>query len=148
MRMLSRSRCGKASSNWKGDEVGYFALHVWVRKNKGKATKCVRCSSDYWVEWANIDGNYKRDTNDYISLCRKCHREHDYNDSKYTQLKNARSKIKVFKFMGETKVQAAKRLGGTASMIDRRLKMGWSLCEAFSKPARVFRWKNTTEPPK
>lgn len=145
MRNIARNRYGEKHSAWKGENAGYFAKHIWIRKAKGKATICIKCQSNYWVEWANIDGKYKRDVNDYISLCRKCHREHDYNESKYIQLKNARANINVFRFKGETKEQAAKRLGGTDSMIDRRLKMGWSLNKAFSIPARRFTWKNKKE---
>jgi len=59
--------------NWKGDKVGYSALHKWVYKKLGKAILCSWCFSSKNVEWANISENYKRDINDWIQLCRRCH---------------------------------------------------------------------------
>jgi hypothetical protein len=65
------------NNNWKGDKVGYSALHHWVTRKKGKATVCSACSSCKNVQWANISGEYKRDVNDYKALCYKHHREYD-----------------------------------------------------------------------
>ena len=66
---------------WEGDKVGYFALHAWLNRNKGKANKCEskNCLSKNpkKFEWANISGEYKRDLDDYESLCIKCHRAKD-----------------------------------------------------------------------
>lgn len=62
---------------WKGDKVGYFALHQWVNKKLGKPGKCEKCGKDglkrKQIHWANISGNYKRDINDWIRLCSRCH---------------------------------------------------------------------------
>lgn len=70
---------GKENFNWKGDSVGYSALHSWIRKNKGTPKKCEHCgrTDKKKYEWANISGEYKRDLNDWIRLCTKCHREFD-----------------------------------------------------------------------
>jgi hypothetical protein len=63
---------------WKGNNVGYFALHSWISRNKGKPSKCERCGKKKKkYEWANISGEYKRDLNDYESLCVACHRIKD-----------------------------------------------------------------------
>ena len=53
----------------------YAAIHWWVRKNKPKSEVCEKCGKkkDYTLEVANISGNYKRDINDYLYLCRRCH---------------------------------------------------------------------------
>jgi len=60
--------------NWKGDKVGYSALHKWVYKMLGKATECSSCAKNEGrIEWANISGLYKRDISDWEQLCRKCH---------------------------------------------------------------------------
>jgi hypothetical protein len=50
------------AANWKGDQVGYFALHLWINKKLGKAYKCTidpNHRSTLYV-WANISGDYKR----------------------------------------------------------------------------------------
>lgn len=59
---------------WKGDKVGYCALHRWVRKQLGIPTFCnnnLNHISKRFV-WANISGEYKRDLNDWHSLCNSC----------------------------------------------------------------------------
>ena len=67
---------GKSTPNWKGDDVKYQGLHKWLRNHYGKADKCenVNCSKkSNTFDWANVSGEYKRDINDYIKLCRSCH---------------------------------------------------------------------------
>jgi hypothetical protein len=80
-RKLGLAHIGNKNPLWKGNNVGYSAIHRWVRWHKGNAIKCSWCgfesSNHYMIDWANIDHRYKRDLNDYISLCRKCHRLHD-----------------------------------------------------------------------
>ena len=65
--------------NWKGDKVSYRNLHRWVERNSGKASYCsfdpTHISKRY--DWANISGSYLRDVDDFISLCRKCHKQYD-----------------------------------------------------------------------
>jgi hypothetical protein len=61
----------------------YWAIHYWVRKNKGRADKCVQCgknNKETQIWWANISGKYYKDLNDYEALCCKCHRKKDYTD--------------------------------------------------------------------
>ncbi len=66
--------------SWKGDAVKYQALHQWVSKHRGKATTCVyrdcRGNSSHY-EWANISGEYRRDLNDFVQLCKSCHARYD-----------------------------------------------------------------------
>lgn len=76
---------GIKNNMWKGDDVGYVALHKWVSRNKGKATKCSKCSSTKSIDWANKDHKYKRSLEDYIELCRSCHRKYDIKHNKYKQ---------------------------------------------------------------
>lgn len=58
---------------WKGEMAGYTAKHSWVTRHNGKAKKCELCGSIKKCVWANISGEYRRDKNDYISLCYPCH---------------------------------------------------------------------------
>lgn len=79
----SIARSGPDHHNWKGDEVGYQALHSWVRRKLGSASSCELCDNETGrFEWSNISGEYKRDTSDWRSLCAKCHRRVDDNAKK------------------------------------------------------------------
>lgn len=74
----SKRTKGDKNCNWKGDEVGYYALHTWVNRTLGKPSKCQHCKIETGkVEWANKSGDYKRDIKDWIPLCKKCHCKHD-----------------------------------------------------------------------
>ena len=70
---------GEASPSWKGDNVGYHALHDWVKKHLGRPKYCEFCKSTVakTYEWANKSGQYKRDLSDWYRLCRKCHSAYD-----------------------------------------------------------------------
>jgi len=73
-------QAGKEHQNWKGDEVGYQGVHIWIRKNKGTPKKCEECGTTNrkkWYEWANKDHTYKRNLEDWIRMCRGCHRKYD-----------------------------------------------------------------------
>lgn len=62
---------------WKGDDVGYDALHDWVKGTLGSTGKCWFCGSTEMVDWANISHEYLRDENDWMELCRKHHSKYD-----------------------------------------------------------------------
>lgn len=70
---------GSLHHNWRGDNVGYSALHQWVKRHLGAPNKCTACGTTNakQFEWANISGNYKRSTDDWIRLCGSCHNKHD-----------------------------------------------------------------------
>ena len=71
------SPSGVGHHNFKGDDVGYESLHSWVRRWKGRPLKCVTCDSTNNLEWSNISWKYKRDLDDWWSLCARCHRNYD-----------------------------------------------------------------------
>lgn len=64
---------------WKGENVGYVALHAWVKRYLGIPDFCESCCKNdrRRYEWANKSGKYKRDLNDWVRLCVPCHRKHD-----------------------------------------------------------------------
>ena len=75
---------GEEHWSYKGEGVGYGGLHIWVRKNLGSASKCVHCGlteipegMKRYFQWANKSHQYKRDLNDWIELCVKCHKAYD-----------------------------------------------------------------------
>jgi hypothetical protein len=70
---------------WKGDEVGYSGLHMWVRGKLGAHPKfCEFCGimgkqngRSWSIQWANKSGLYKRNISDWLHLCIKCHHSYD-----------------------------------------------------------------------
>lgn len=71
---------GERNVNWKGNDAGYRALHIWVQIALGKPEYCVKCGAHgigHQMHWANISGRYLRDLTDWIRLCPKCHRAFD-----------------------------------------------------------------------
>jgi hypothetical protein len=62
---------------WKGNNVGYAALHEWIDNHKPKVELCEDCKNKKKLELANISGEYKRDINDFKWLCSKCHKAFD-----------------------------------------------------------------------
>jgi hypothetical protein len=82
----TRKLTGEKSHNWKGSNVGYGALHQWVRKELGKPSKCERCGSTEAkrYEWANISLESKRDLSDWERLCVSCHRKEGFKRGEYT----------------------------------------------------------------
>lgn len=75
-----KSTHDERSATWKGDQVGYRGLHLWVTKHLGKPNKCSHCgkiSSGHGMHWANKSGKYLRILSDWIRLCVSCHKAHD-----------------------------------------------------------------------
>src|SRR3990167_5589544 len=70
---------GRNNLNWKGNDVGYGALHHWVYRKLGHPKKCEDCETTIAkrYEWANISKKYKRDISDWKRFCSKCHRAFD-----------------------------------------------------------------------
>ena len=70
---------GDKNGLWRGNEVSYAGLHIWVKKWKGKPKNCGVCGSEgkSKYQWANIDHKYRRVLEDYISMCPSCHKKYD-----------------------------------------------------------------------
>src|SRR5438132_9747188 len=71
---------GENNHIWKGDNVGYLALHAWVARNLGKPSLCEHCGANNLrprqYHWANKSGEYKRSLEDWLRLCVKCHKQY------------------------------------------------------------------------
>lgn len=70
---------------WKEKGYGYATIHKWVNSVMGKPNKCEHCQSTTAkkFEWANITHSYRRNTQDWIRLCTKCHRIYDMRFNNY-----------------------------------------------------------------
>lgn len=68
---------GSAHPLWKGDKVGYAALHIWIHRNYGFPTVCEECGFESKnhrkIQWANVSKRYLRERSDWKRLCCKCH---------------------------------------------------------------------------
>lgn len=92
---------GDKNPKWKGDNVGYDALHDWVKRKLGKPTKCQHCNLDGLtgkkIQWANKSGKYRRNTADWIRLCTKCHSEYDHKKGRFPEPWNKTNLIGICK---------------------------------------------------
>jgi|SanBayMetagenome_1026888.scaffolds.fasta_scaffold04289_7 transposase len=68
---------GDKHPGWKGNDISYISAHQRVYRVRGKATQCSKCGkTEGIIDWANVSGKYYN-SQDFIELCRKCHREFD-----------------------------------------------------------------------
>ena len=65
----------KAEKNpmWKGDSVGYSALHIWIRRNLKIPKHCQICKKIKPLDLMNVTGIYNRDMKNWKWGCRECH---------------------------------------------------------------------------
>lgn len=68
---------GIQAHNFLGDDVGYAALHEWVKKKLEKPGRCEHCLQPNNLELANRSHLYLRELDDWLWLCRKCHVGYD-----------------------------------------------------------------------
>lgn len=74
---ISINKLGEKNPNWKGNKVGYTALHDWVKSRLSKPKLCQNCNINEAYDLANTSGKYHRNLNDWTWLCRKCHMKSD-----------------------------------------------------------------------
>jgi len=112
---------GSDNPMWKGDVVGYFAVHDYVRRRLPKPSKCSLCNDEKrFLDLSNISGTYKRDLSDWQWICRKCHMKLDGRykrfllHSKYRRLKDKTCLIcgKTYKPKRETTETCSKSCAG------------------------------------
>lgn len=74
---LRKSKLEENNPMWKGDNVGFYALHEWIKSRLPKTKLCQICNFKPPYDLANVSGKYLRDLTDWQWLCRKCHMESD-----------------------------------------------------------------------
>ena len=92
---IPRSRLGinKGSNNgyWKGDNVCYTGLHLWIKTRLPKSESCQECGlKTDKLDLANISQEYKRDVSDWEWLCRSCHMKKDGRINNLKQYKDVK----------------------------------------------------------
>jgi hypothetical protein len=67
--------------------AGKTAMHDWVRARRGKASGqvCEQCNKQA-ADWANKNHDYRRILDDYMALCRSCHRKYDFKYNNYKEI--------------------------------------------------------------
>ena|SRR3990167_1273988 len=70
---------GVEHPNWKGRKATYRAKHYWASSHFGVPRKCEKCGTTKAkkFEWANKSGKYKRNREDWMRLCTRCHHRLD-----------------------------------------------------------------------
>ncbi len=66
------SKIAEKNPMWRGNNVGYMALHAWVKRNILKPKLCQCCKKVPPYDLAN-KGIYDRNLKNWEWLCRKCH---------------------------------------------------------------------------
>lgn len=74
---IGQSKLSENNPMWKGDKVGYNALHSWVKRRLQKPERCSSCRKVKLLDLANISQKYLRDIGDWEWLCRSCHMQKD-----------------------------------------------------------------------
>jgi hypothetical protein len=85
---ISESKKAERNPMWKGSNVGYAALHEWIKNRLDKPPLCSICGEKPPIDLANKSGEYKRDINDFEWLCRRCHM---ISDGRMVKLKTIRN---------------------------------------------------------
>jgi hypothetical protein len=80
-RLNNPGKSNKEHHNWQGEFASYRSMHRWVVRHKGQPKTCTHCNktglTSHRIHWANIDHKYRRNLDDYIRLCVKCHHKYD-----------------------------------------------------------------------
>jgi hypothetical protein len=65
---------GENHYKW-NENVGYYGIHVWVKKVLGTPDKCDICEEikSKRFMWHNLSGKYLRDVSDWQRVCAICH---------------------------------------------------------------------------
>jgi len=99
------TRVGEDNPVWRGDNVGYRAIHTWVANHKTKIGICSDCGKEKKTHWSNIDHTYRRDLDDYTELCVKCHRRYDSELRKLAEREELRRELETERNTTESEVQ-------------------------------------------
>ena len=86
---------GITHPSWKGDAVGYSAIHNWMRKYFPKSGRCEWCGGrSRRTEYASASHDrYTRNRADWFEFCAPCHRRFDGVTGGTTHTPEARARM-------------------------------------------------------
>jgi len=58
----------------------YYAVHAHMRAHHPKAGRCEKCGREARTDYATLVQPPTRRREDYLELCRSCHKRFDYGD--------------------------------------------------------------------
>ena len=72
--LRSLSKQGELNPAWKGNDIGYSALHAWIRKHlpQPKDGLCEICHQKKFTLVANITSVYNREFKNWVWSCHSC----------------------------------------------------------------------------
>ncbi len=127
---------GIKNPSWKGDGVGYFGLHEYLRKHFPPPENCQICKKKTNIlDLANTTGIYKRDVNNFKYLCRSCHNKLDGKIRYLGQYANIKGKSHLanlgkkkagilFKYPGISKVRKSEKYQCSVMFKKQRYYLG------------------------
>lgn len=82
---LASRQTGEHHGNWKGEDATYGAHHHWIKRWGTRTGSCRHCGltppprrdGRVGTDWANVSGQYLRSLDDWLELCRPCHKKYD-----------------------------------------------------------------------
>ncbi len=57
--------------------IGYVNVHKYIRKRYNFKNECLLCGVQGKMQLANKSGEYKKELDDWLELCPKCHHKYD-----------------------------------------------------------------------
>lgn len=95
LKFTSEKHKNELNKQWKGDKVGYTALHNWIRRRLPIPRLCKMCNKEKPYDLSNISGEYKRQLDDWEWLCRRCHMKNDGRLENFKTIYNNGKKIMI-----------------------------------------------------
>lgn len=108
---ISKRMLSEKNPLWKGEKVGYHALHKWVIRRIQKPAVCDCCKVEPPRDLAN-KGIYNRELENWEWLCRRCHMKKDgrLGNLKKMRKKKTEKKTKTNEWYRKECVKVAKKI--------------------------------------
>lgn len=74
---MREAKIGEKNHNWKGENVGYQAIHWWILQKKPKPNLCEQCNQNEPYDLSSKNHTYSRKLKEWEWLCRSCHSKND-----------------------------------------------------------------------
>jgi hypothetical protein len=71
---------GSLNPKWRGDDAGYYGIHVWLQRHHPRTGVCSECGkASSRTQWAFLrhPERHTREIEDYREMCGSCHQRFD-----------------------------------------------------------------------